>query len=145
MTLRRKILNRVKPKLLNNKKLNGAMMAGLITAYVDSINNGVVPNIESAWTYICQSECQKALENAVKEFEFEFKENFEMKAPMFEDELKELYKESKKEALKKFNSSSLGEMQEEFLRDVKEKFKQIYEQFSAENKRQASLKSQGFL
>jgi len=30
MTLRRKVLNRVKPKLMNGKKLTGSMLAGLI-------------------------------------------------------------------------------------------------------------------
>jgi hypothetical protein len=45
MTLRRKVLNRIKPKLLNGKKINGSMLAGLVQSYVNSINSGVVPNI----------------------------------------------------------------------------------------------------
>lgn len=49
MQLRRKVINRVKPKMLNGKKLNGAMLANLAASYVTSINNGAVPNIETAW------------------------------------------------------------------------------------------------
>jgi hypothetical protein len=49
MQLRRKVINRVKPKMLKGKKLNGCMLANLAQSYVDSINNGAVPNIESAW------------------------------------------------------------------------------------------------
>ena len=81
------------------------------------------------------------MDAALKEFEFEFKENFDMKAPMFEEELKELYKDAKKEALSKFNASSLGEMKDDFLVDVKSKFKAIYQTFQAENERLSSIKS----
>ena len=49
MQLRRKVINRVKPKMLNGKKLSGPMLATLAHSYVNSINNGAVPNIESAW------------------------------------------------------------------------------------------------
>jgi hypothetical protein len=47
---------------LNGKKLSGAMLCNLATSYVVAINNGAVPNIETAWTYICKDECAKALE-----------------------------------------------------------------------------------
>lgn len=53
MSLRRKVMNRVKPKMLNGRKLTGTMMATLAESYVLSINNGAVPNIENAWSYIC--------------------------------------------------------------------------------------------
>ena len=49
MTLRRKVINRIKPKMLNGKKLSGPMLANLAQSYVVSINNGAVPNIENAW------------------------------------------------------------------------------------------------
>ena len=49
MQLRRKVINRVKPKMLNGKKLTGPMLATLAQSYVVSINNGAVPNIETAW------------------------------------------------------------------------------------------------
>ncbi|MBK8663288.1 MAG: hypothetical protein IPN18_16410 [Ignavibacteriales bacterium] len=29
------------------------MLAGLVQNYVSAINQGVVPNIQSAWSYIC--------------------------------------------------------------------------------------------
>lgn len=29
------------------------MFAGLIDSYVTAINEGAVPNIETAWTYLC--------------------------------------------------------------------------------------------
>lgn len=67
--LRRKVLGRVKIKCLKERALSGEMLVALSTTYVDSINEGAVPNIESAWTYICQNECQKAFENSLKTFD----------------------------------------------------------------------------
>jgi Guanylate-binding protein, C-terminal domain/Guanylate-binding protein, N-terminal domain len=60
MTLRKKVINRIRGKTLNGKKLNGVMLYNLVLAYVDAINKGAVPNIESAWSYICKNECLKA-------------------------------------------------------------------------------------
>jgi len=57
LSLKRKVLNRVKPKTLNGKALSGSMLAELANSYLSAINNGVVPNIESAWNYICKSQC----------------------------------------------------------------------------------------
>ena len=57
MQLRRKVINRIKPKLMHGKKLNGEMLYNLCLSYVDAINKGVVPNIETAWSYICKNEC----------------------------------------------------------------------------------------
>lgn len=42
------------------------MMVTLAESYVSSINNGAVPNIENAWSYICKSECQKAIEESIQ-------------------------------------------------------------------------------
>ena len=54
-TLRRKVMNRIKAKQLNSE-----MLYNLAKSYVDSINSGAVPSIESSWSYICKNECQKA-------------------------------------------------------------------------------------
>lgn len=60
-TLRRKVINRIKPKAINGRKLNGLMLYNLAQSYVDAINKGAVPSIESSWTYICKNECLKAV------------------------------------------------------------------------------------
>ena len=68
-------MHRVKPKMLNGKKLNGSMMVTLPQSYVQSINNGVVPNIENAWNYICKNECAKAMEESLRSFDEIFKDS----------------------------------------------------------------------
>ena len=56
MNLRKKILNRMKPKTLQGKLLSGEMWANLVDVYASAINQGAVPNIENAWQYICKDE-----------------------------------------------------------------------------------------
>lgn len=45
------------------------MYSDLIQSYLTAINGGAVPNIENAWTYICQNECHKALEIGYENYE----------------------------------------------------------------------------
>jgi len=58
-----------------------------------------VPNIESAWNYICKNECNKAIDESLHKFEENIKEMVYNKIPVEEEELREIYEESKKEAL----------------------------------------------
>jgi hypothetical protein len=46
--------------MMHERKLNGEMLYNLALTYVEAINKGAVPNIESAWSYICKNECLKA-------------------------------------------------------------------------------------
>ncbi len=108
LLLRRKVLNRVKPKMLNGKMLSGAMMSTLAQSYVVSINKGSVPNIENAWNYICKSECNKAIDESLSKFEEILKEAALQRIPMDEDELKELYDSSKREAMLVFQRKAVG-------------------------------------
>jgi len=63
--LRQRIFKRVKPKSLHGRHVNGATLFELCLSYTDAINNGSVPCIESAWTYVCKNECQRAEMDAI--------------------------------------------------------------------------------
>lgn len=139
MQLRRKVLNRMKPKMMHGKKLNGLMLYNLALSYVDSINKGVVPNIESAWSYICKNECQKAQQESYDKFEQSFLENFELRSPVFDDELKEIYLDAKKLALDEFGKVAVGEVQRQYLVELKDKIKHKYNQIRAENEKVAEV------
>ena len=119
--LRRKVINKIKPKQINGRKLNGEMLFNLAQSYVDAINKGAVPSIESSWTYICKNECLKANQQAYENFERSFYEGFQNQVPMQEDELKELYSICKKEALSFFTKTAVGDVREEFLNSLKSK------------------------
>ena len=60
MLLRQRIFNNVKPKSLYNKVITGETLIELCESYTNAINSGTVPCIESAWSYLCKNECQRA-------------------------------------------------------------------------------------
>lgn len=67
--LRNRIYKRTRPKMLNGKALTGEMLLELCLAYTEAINTGSVPNIQNAWSYVCQNECQRAISGCIKTYE----------------------------------------------------------------------------
>lgn len=98
LNLRRKVLQRVKPKKINGKNLNGAMFWNLVQSYVEAINKGAIPSIESSWAYICKNECQKAQDDAFELFSNQMQSELMHGGPFFENELKDIYDSAKKAA-----------------------------------------------
>lgn len=62
--IRTKIFSRVKPKKINDQPLNGNLLVSLCKGYMDAINKGHLPNVESAWFYVCRSEGLKAIKES---------------------------------------------------------------------------------
>ena len=58
-SLRKKIFNKVKPKMMKGKSLTGSAILNLCRSYSEAINSGKVPCIESSWQYIVQFESEK--------------------------------------------------------------------------------------
>lgn len=139
MQLRRKVINRIKAKMMHGKKLNGEMLYNLAGSYVDAINRGVVPNIETAWSYICKNECLRAQQDAYEKFERNFHENFELRSPVFDDELKEIYSEAKRVCLEEFGKVAVGEVQRQFMVELKDKIKHKFNQIRIENEKVAEV------
>ena len=139
MQLRRKVINRIKAKVMNGKKLSGDMLYNLAGSYVDAINRGAVPNIETAWSYICKSQCQRAQQEAQEKFERAFTEAFEKRAPIFEEELQEIYREAKKNALEEFSKTAVGEVARGFLIELKDKMKHKFKMIKLENEKIAEV------
>ena len=71
--LRQRIFKRVKPKVLNGRYITGEMFLELCMAYTEAINKGSVPCIESAWTYLCQNECLRAMQDAITNYDKEMR------------------------------------------------------------------------
>ena len=89
--LRKKVLNRIKPKKINGKTLNGTMFWNLMKSYVDAINKGAIPSIESSWAYICKNECLKAQDDALDIFNRVLREELQSGGPFYENELKDMF------------------------------------------------------
>ena len=51
------------------------MLCSVIKSHLDAINNGAVPNIETAWYYLCKDECIKAVNQAFDTYEKVLKEH----------------------------------------------------------------------
>ena len=95
--LRRKVINCVKPKTLNGKQLSPEMFLTLAESYVAAINQGAVPNIENAWTYICQNESRKSMDKALSRFDEWMNDELIHSLPVEENELRERYLEVRAE------------------------------------------------
>jgi Guanylate-binding protein, N-terminal domain/Guanylate-binding protein, C-terminal domain len=67
--LRRAVLGNIRPKSINGHIMNGAEWIQLVEVYVQAINDGAVPSIQSAWTYICKQSANKAYEDGRQHFE----------------------------------------------------------------------------
>lgn len=80
MQIRNKIFTRAKAKKVSGKELNGHLLVALCKGYMELINQGNVPNVESAWYYVCRSEGTKAIKNASKYLEQKIEEL--LKRPM---------------------------------------------------------------
>jgi len=60
--------------MINNKILTGETLLKLCVSYVEAINKGAVPCIESAWKYVCQFEAEKHIKELSKEYSRKMKE-----------------------------------------------------------------------
>jgi hypothetical protein len=69
MEVRKKVLNRIKPKTLNGKNITGKILIDLCRTYVEAINKGAVPNIQNAWNNICKDQSMAAMNKTMDEFQ----------------------------------------------------------------------------
>ena len=108
-TLRKRLFCRQKPKTLHGREINGCTLYEMAECYVEAINNGAVPNIETAWTYVCANESRRALTEAVSQFEDALlKRAKREQRPTPETELKVRYRSAKQAALRTLREGAIG-------------------------------------
>jgi len=66
-----------------------------------------------------------------------------MRAPVFEEELSELYREAKKGALEEFTKTAVGDISKSFLIELKDKMKHKFKLIKQENENVAEVSLQG--
>jgi len=74
-----------------------------------------VPSIQSSWQYICENECNKAVQESFDFYDKQMYEAFNENAPMFEEDLKYLSSDAKKKAVDQFMKAAVGENKDDFL------------------------------
>jgi hypothetical protein len=117
--------------------LNGEMIMTLCDSYVRAINNGAVPNIENAWTYVCKDECYKAGSKAFESYEKTLKELIGSKIPTTNDELKAAHKIAKEGALEIFKKRAIGDVSKEHLEELNRKIKARISQVRSSNEKES--------
>ena len=65
LLLKKKVYETSKPKIFNGKKITGPILADLLTNFINSINSGIIPNIDTAWNNIIMNEIQTSYENCI--------------------------------------------------------------------------------
>ena len=131
---RSNIFRKVKPKQVKGKSVNGEMLLSLAEAYVEAINTGNLPNIESAWSYVCKAESQKAVEEGTQNYA-EFMKKSAVSFPMEPEELKTLHEQAIVEAMRSFKDKMMSEEAEEFEAALLENLKESYTRIQKENTR----------
>ena len=124
--LRKKVLGRVKIKTLNGKPLNSDMYLNLIKGLIGALNSGDVPNIENTWLSMCKVESYKAFEEAEQMYENTLKEKLENTDYSLED----IHKEAKELAIELFNKKALGDVAQDYLKQLKNKIKEKYNYYT---------------
>ena len=121
------------------------MLFNLAKSYVESINKGAVPSIESSWSYICRNECQNAMQKAFQVFEHRLYEEFNNRVPMPQEELRGIYKMAKEEAMNLFRATAVGEVRDEFLTILKKQMNDKYDTYYLENEKTSEQECHQFL
>jgi hypothetical protein len=103
---RKRVISRMKPKTLNGQKLDGQLYLSMLSSYVGAINEGAVPNIENAWSYMCQEQCTKVLAESYETFERELKE---VKITCSCDDMNRVIETAEEAAFETFKKKSIGE------------------------------------
>ena len=142
--LRKTVLNSINPKKLNGQELNGEMFIDLVKSYVKMINEGAVPVIQTAWTYMRQNQALIAKKNAVENYKKKTNELVN-KFPMKEEFLKNSLKKIKKEIILNFNEEIIGEPEEKNLKELKSELKKIKTEIINKNINSTKTQTNRFL
>lgn len=139
MTLRRKVLNNINPKMINGCQIEGSLWINMAEQYLNAINSDDVPNILDSWTYICKEKAVKALQESKAKFDFlveqvEGKKNSEAGQPLVNDrDCKQIVEEASEEAQHEFitlargDSEVIQEYQKELDNYIEERSEEIIE------------------
>ena len=119
--LRRHIFRKVKVKTLNKSFLNGEMLGQLALTYVQAINQGGVPNIEGAWSSVCNAECLKTIDDCLYDLEKQVKT---LSFPMADSEFFATFKDFQDQITRKFKEKAIGDTIFEYVAILKKKIKE---------------------
>lgn len=107
MNLRAKALKKVRPKTIKGRPINGPMLVQLAQSYIEALNKGQVPTIDLAWDNVQMAELQRALNEAMSDFNEGVKQELDQ-LPMHEEAMKAIIQNLKDQALATFKQGVLS-------------------------------------
>ncbi len=120
LSLRKKIINNCKKKTFNGIKLNSENFLRIIKDYISIFNKGKLPILSSIYNNICESENNKAFQEAENIYIESFRKNLSKK-PLDENELNILHDKAKKKSMQIFTRNSIGAISEVLKKNLKKK------------------------
>ena len=117
MSLRKKVLQRMPVKRVLGHAIDGKTWAGLLKSYVEQINSGNTPNIESSWHNICNSRAQQGLAQAIEQFQREMDQAI---MPANVAEVEKLIIDAERTAIRDLKRELVGE--DSFVQEIVAKF-----------------------
>ena len=135
--LRKKVFKKVKPKELKGKCVNGSQLCDLAEAYVEALNKGGIPVIESAWEYMQSGELENAYKNTIEFYQNEVNHKILSILPCTEDDMRKNMKDIKEQGISLFKQNTLGDINntknQKYLKKIKEGFHEIKENANNKN------------
>ncbi|CAK64544.1 unnamed protein product (macronuclear) [Paramecium tetraurelia] len=130
---RSKIFKRVRPKSVQGSMVNGIQLLQLAKAYVDLINGGKVPNVESAWGYVCKAEGERALRECINMAEQSIEK---LKNQVIQD-LPAVKQQLLEQVRKQFRLKAIGSEDDlkQFTEKLAEQFEDKFKELKQSNKR----------
>ena len=115
-----KVLQRLPVKRVKGHALNGKTWANMLQMYVQAMNSGSVPNVESSWKYICQGRAKENLQAAIEVFQ---KETENASLPVSSQDLDTILANAAKNAIQILTKNLIGD--DEFSVEVVREFEKF--------------------
>lgn len=140
-----KIYRNVKPKAINGQALNGQMFAQIIAEYTFWMNNNGMPEINTAWDRVMDTEIRRVLIDSVETIKNQIVDSTEGKIPMDPKNLFTIERQIRKGWLKLLNQPNirnaprdkLAKLQEDFMESIDEIFESLFKQNEEESRNRA--------
>lgn len=145
MSLRNRLMTKMRPKTMNGKNLSGEMLTALFGSYLQAINEGSVPNIENAWTYLCQEQCAATIQEAMALYEKSVADQITKNMPMSLENLKYAHNMVKETVVEFYKGKDLGEAGEPGLKEVQRNMKKRFSEIKAQNSKDAGAVCEAFM
>ena len=95
--LRRKLLNKVVAKRVNNKIITGELWAEMVVGYFGELNLEKTVSFEKVWRHLCRHECDKNIELSLEMYLNKVREA--VRKTLSEDSMRLVHKEAKHQSI----------------------------------------------